>query len=1266
MKRKLSTIIKRFVLILLLLIISITVLTFFFDAYSESVSAITNRDKSDIWNKEQLDGFSYYTDLVKDEDQAMYRYDSPSYLFPWELDGYKRNDDSLTPSMMLSYARYKEEVLKICDPYVKNLRLYNIYLEEYNIALSIGKRYESSYKSMINSLFTFNELNEDLSITLIEYFNTLGYNGSLYELYEALFYETGNKYLEVSSIINSLDSLDSLVNILLKDIDAKNFYGYNLYIEDYYGSSYSDAILEELPTSSIYEYVCMNNDDYTKEELFDLIRNDVDSDYISIGLESLDYIVLDSYVASYILLVDNEFREYMNYTNEEYLLSHKVLIDESTFSSNKKTSEYNYYELMDKINECNNLTIIQSSIQSKLPSLNDYTKNTLYGYGGVLTITPNSPVLSVTNEDGTSYEFWFNTYYTTFKLVHKDKLGNTIQCWYSNPDEEDPNIDLYIDKNNVMDEITNDQRDLFRVSYSVFAGAKDTLSSYKHSVSDYDSYLNEKVSPTFAIKFDEEKNTFTVWYEVGERGMDYTSFPKYLSSDRYHEVFDRNETLSKLYRGIIPKPKEMNPSNPDYAKYINALKELGLTSNNFDLFTTLYKYISKDDVTNEFNNETDYYELSGYGQSLSVTSIRLLKHIMYELCNYTTDDLKLDNELFDVYVNLNKPSFSFAIEYTLDSDGLHVFIPGNSIKDTKEFPLTTIDLFPYFTMTPMGINGYTIIPDGSGAIMNHDNHKQTIASPYSKRVYTTELAMVKDINPGTSNDLMFPMYSVINNDPLFTGGILAYSLNSGSMLSLNCDVSNRGDNKFNENYYSIYYREKDTLYLSSYDKKALEKWTNKLNSSDVDLTFKLLDIDELDYSSVARVYQTILMNHYDLLKKDTTFTPIMDMNVLSTYSFTDNFVGIPYKKDESLTTINELKEILSTYNALGITNINTFLYGWRKENLENVSFKKIKMSNLIGSKKQFNELLSNKTNNTIYPYVQFGEVEEYLESFGLYHYTSHSVSGDFAIRQEYDLQSNLFKKDTPRIYAISPRYYFVFAKQLTNNMKKLTPSINSLALDKFGSSLSGDYKKGIETFKSQAILETIKSLDYMKNKGIDNITLYTPYDYAFKYTSVAKNISFSATEYELFDYSIPFYQLVCNGLFDYSGTPYNSISEIGEKEYMMRLIETGSNMAYTFTYDSSDELLKTDYNKYYYTLYTNWTSDAKKMYDELNELSIYKGRLKRHERLATDIYKVTYELTSGDIDIYLNYTRNDYSVTTRFGQNIVVPAKSYKMAKRGA
>ena len=68
---------------------------------------------------------------------------------------------------------------------------------------------------------------------------------------------------------------------------------------------------------------------------------------------------------------------------------------------------------------------------------------------------------------------------------------------------------------------------------------------------------------------------------------------------------------------------------------------------------------------------------------------------------------------------------------------------------------------------------------------------------------------------------------------------------------------------------------------------------------------------------------------------------------------------------------------------------------------------------------------------------------------------------------------------------------------------------------------------------------------------------------------------------------------------------------------------------------------------------------VKKVYNALVELGIYGGELVKHECVSSNVFKVTYKTAKGNIEVYLNYTRNNYTAA----DGTVVPYKSYKVVE---
>jgi hypothetical protein len=291
--------------------------------------------------------------------------------------------------------------------------------------------------------------------------------------------------------------------------------------------------------------------------------------------------------------------------------------------------------------------------------------------------------------------------------------------------------------------------------------------------------------------------------------------------------------------------------------------------------------------------------------------------------------------------------------------------------------------------------------------------------------------------------------------------------------------------------------------------------------------------------------------------------------------------------------------------------------------------------------------------------VNFGEVHKFQETYGQSRYSSRDVSGSYVKKYPYDLSSGIYDKKQKATYVVSPRFYQIFMENLVEGYKDQV-GLTSLSIKSLGSALASDYKRRNEIFKHTALEESVASLEYAKTNGINDITLYNPYDFAFEYTTTALEVPYEATQYEIFDYSIPFYQLVVNGLFDYSGEVINATDEKGNMWHIMHILETGSNVAFTFSYEDSSKLIQTDYKNYYYTQYSKWSQDVADMLEVIDEIGIHGGELTSHERIANNVYRVTYKGAT-NVEIILNY--GDASIEV---DGNIIAAKSYLYNKNNS
>ena len=83
--------------------------------------------------------------------------------------------------------------------------------------------------------------------------------------------------------------------------------------------------------------------------------------------------------------------------------------------------------------------------------------------------------------------------------------------------------------------------------------------------------------------------------------------------------------------------------------------------------------------------------------------------------------------------------FSIPLEYRLRDGALDIRIPVKDIKERGEARISEIQVLPYFLRGGNGEEGYLLIPDGSGALIDFSVPRPH-AAPYKQKVYGRDLA----------------------------------------------------------------------------------------------------------------------------------------------------------------------------------------------------------------------------------------------------------------------------------------------------------------------------------------------------------------------------------------------------------------------------------------------------------------------------------------------------------------------------------------------
>ena len=758
--------------------------------------------------------------------------------------------------------------------------------------------------------------------------------------------------------------------------------------------------------------------------------------------------------------------------------------------------------------------------------------------------------------------------------------------------------------------------DTLTVYYSGSLGTPTKYGNYNYSI-------NYEKQHRYAIRTND--NSVEVLYLLGGKvKIDYTDFPQLLSQEKF-EI------------NILQKANE----------YVNQLKES--KDPEYLTYKTYLAYLNNYKLNTEFG----YYAMTNK-ESLTELALTGLYEIFYNVCGYTKEDLDSDNLEYGVVNEKTYPTFEVSIKYTLENEGLKVEVINESIVDYEQYPLIYIDILPYFCAATSEESGYSLIPDGSGAILDFNNNRQ-YASNYEQRIYGNDLAKSSKIMENDNTKISLGVYGMKIDDENSSKGMINIVENGAECCSVVATMNQEGNtNGYNQTFYRAYFRETDVYRFESLSGLSdIQTWTNEFNDATISLLIKPLQGDST-YVDMANEYQQYLLNNQKLKEQDTTNNVGLNLTLIGGYLEQKNILGIKYEKVQSLTTSAQLEELALKLKNDGINNLNVIYQGFYNDGLYSKYNGKTNFNNAITSKKKLSLVQSNleKENISLYPMFNFVTT-----------YTDKNVSNKNLVRNQYGSivanyqnMESLYLKDmtTTAIHYLKPNTYkdtFAAVRKLVDNIK-----VQNLAFSDLGSLMYGSYQSTDMNFKSQ----TVKYFnELMAEYGSEyNYLFSNPNDYAIPYASVITDVPYSATEYAIFKYSVPFYQLVMSGYVDYSGESINMSDEYTFDYYKMKSIETLSNLSMTWTYERTTDLIETEYNYLYSTYYNNWYDKTITLYEELMNLGIYNSKLVNHEYIYnTDIVKTIY---SNGVEIVLNYSNADYIYN-----GVTINANNYKVVKEG-
>lgn len=620
---------------------------------------------------------------------------------------------------------------------------------------------------------------------------------------------------------------------------------------------------------------------------------------------------------------------------------------------------------------------------------------------------------------------------------------------------------------------------------------------------------------------------------------------------------------------------------------------------------------------------------------------------MFEAAGYTAEDYEEDKELNSAEKTTDKPVFNVSVVYRLDGDDLLVEVPMSELEYQDDKPIYSLTVLPYFGAGTTEDEGFLLVPEGGGALINFNNGKTTQNSYYAN-VYGWDMCIDRSAVVHETRTY-FNTFGVSETDNSF----LCILEEGAPYAAIQADISGRY-NTYNyvNAVYSIAQREQ-------YDVSSLANGTMYMyleQLPDEVLTQRYRFIDSGSYVDMANVYRGYMQDKYgaDMAMRDETETPVA-LEIVGAVDKVKQVLGVPVSRPLKLTTYEEAEAIATELYSEGLSNMRVKLTGWMNGGVQQKMLSRVRTISSLGSKSDLKDMVKD---------VEALGTEVYLDGITHYAQDSNLLNG-FSVLSD---AARFISKEKAELYSYSSityaqrdsqdPYYLLHADkilEMTDNLVKGAEKFGAnISLNDTGYVLSSDFYRKKTVSRQQAMEMQSQQLKEISDSGMGIMTRMGN-DYAIMYTDIVTGMDLNGSEYSIVDTFIPFYQLALHGYVNYTGDALNLAGETQEE--LLRSAEYGAGLYFTVMNESPFALQKTLYTEYFGAEYSAWHDRIVSIYSRYNEElgHTFNQRMTDHISFSNELKCTVYE---DGTRVYVNYSYNDAEAD---GHR--VPARDYLVVK---
>lgn len=625
----------------------------------------------------------------------------------------------------------------------------------------------------------------------------------------------------------------------------------------------------------------------------------------------------------------------------------------------------------------------------------------------------------------------------------------------------------------------------------------------------------------------------------------------------------------------------------------------------------------------------------------------------FEEAGFTQEDYNREMENSGVE-GIVPISFTIPLEYRLNEDSVDVSIPMSEVQEAGGGALFRIQLLRYFGTAGTEEEGYMLVPNGSGSLINFNNGKTT-AAVYSEYIYGIDPLAAEYTVLENTEKVKMALFGIFREN----SGVFATIEDGASFVYLSAGVAGK-INEYNYVYPTFVVRGNDKLSMfgttgNEADLPIVEK---RFYDANLTVRYTMLTEEDASYAGAANYYRERLVEEGVLTEKETTAEDIkFYYDVLGGVEKTKYFLGTQYDGMYAMTTFEQAEEMSNDLADSGISNQVMNFQGWMNGGYYHEVTDRVWIPFSLGGKSGLEELNATVAANggTMYADVALQKVSETTQRYNWNNETARYYGtgyvAEFGLVNPSTLrQTSGLGYDENRYFLVSPKFLIRYADKFIKKADGY--EIDGVSLRDLGNELHSD-KRRTNVIDREAALDVVTARLDLLAATDKNIMMNSANDYAFAYADDIINVPLSDNDYYIVDETVPFYQMLIHGYIDYSGSVINLSDTYDKADIVLGLVENGASPHFLFSWESSNEMKNTGLNRFYATTYKNWKEDAISIYTEVNDALKYVNgaSMVNHEVFEGGVRAVTYD---NGVTIYVNTGTADQTIN-----GITVPARNY-------